>query len=210
VQFSEAMNPSTLSTSTVHLRVNGSSTDVPATVSYSGFTVTLTPTAALAANTTYQVTLSGTVTDINGNALGNNVVWSFTTGSGSWVQTTVADFSAGSQSGTVVTNVSGGEVQLASGSLSGIFTAVVFDATRQATWGLVNWTASVPSGTTLTVETRSGNTATPDGSWSAWVAASNGQTVSSPAARYLQYRVKLTSTSTSLTPVFYDITFVWT
>jgi hypothetical protein len=128
---------------------------------------------------------------------------------GQWVQTTVADFSAGSQSGTVVTNTAGGEVQLAAGSLSGTFTAVVFDAARVVTWGLASWTASVPAGTTLTVETRSGNTATPDGSWSAWVAVGNGQAVSSPPARYFQYRVRLTSTSTSLTPVLYDITFLW-
>jgi hypothetical protein len=129
--------------------------------------------------------------------------------SGQWVQTTAADFNAGSNSGTTVTNTSGGEVQLATSSLSGIFTSAVFDAVRLVTWGSASWTADVPAGTSLIVETRSGNTATPDDSWSAWTAVANGQTVTSPAARYFQYRLKLTSTSASLTPVVSDITFLW-
>jgi hypothetical protein len=67
----------------------------------------------------------------------------------------------------------------------------------------------VPAGTTLAVETRSGNTATPDSSWSAWAAVANGQAVASPGTRYLQYRLTLTSNSTSVTPVLFDITFLW-
>jgi hypothetical protein len=210
VQFSEAMNPSTISTSTVFLRASGSGTNVPATVSYSGFTATLTPSAALAANTTYQVTVAGSVTDINGNALaGGASTWSFTTGTGQWVQTSVADFSAGTQSGTVVTNTSGGEVQLASGVLNGTFTSTIFDATRNATWSTVSWTASVPAGTTLTVQTRSGNTATPDSTWSQWTTVTNGAAVPDPSARYRQYRVIFTSTTAGLTPILFDITFLW-
>jgi hypothetical protein len=208
-QFSEAMKAASITTATFRLRAVGATSDVPAKVSYSGFTATFQPTVALAANTTYQVTVSGTVTDMSGNPLGADSVWSFTTGAGQWVQTTAADFAAGSGSGTAVTNTSGGEVQLAASSLSGIFASIVFDATRAATWGTASWTANVPAGTTLTVETRSGNTATPDSTWSAWAAVANGQAVASPAARYLQYRLKLTSTSLSLTPVLFDITFTW-
>jgi hypothetical protein len=128
---------------------------------------------------------------------------------GQWVQTTAADFGAGSNSGTQVTNTSGGEVQLASGSLNGTFTSVVFDATRVASWGPVSWTSNVPTGTTLTVQTRSGNSPAPDGTWSVWATAGNGQAGPSPAGRYVQYRVTLTSTSASLTPVLFDITFLW-
>jgi len=126
---------------------------------------------------------------------------------GQWVQGTVADFSAGSHSGTVA--ASGGGVQLASSSVSGIYTSVVFDAARAVTWGAASWTASVPAGTTLVVETRSGNTATPDGSWSDWAAVTNGQTIASPPGRYFQYRVKLASTGISLTPVLFNIIFLW-
>jgi hypothetical protein len=127
---------------------------------------------------------------------------------GQWAQSTVADFSAGSHSGTTV--ASGGGVQLASGSLSGIFTSVVFDAMRAVTWGTASWTANVPDGTTLVVETRSGSTPTPDDTWSGWTGVTNGQAVASPGARYFQYRLTLNSTDTSLTPVLFSITFLWT
>jgi len=129
---------------------------------------------------------------------------------GQWVQTTAADFNAGSNRGTTVTNTAGGEVHLAASALRGIFTSATFDAGRVAEWGALSWTADVPAGTTLVVETRSGDTAAPDESWSAWTAATEGQPVSSPGARYLQYRLVLCFTSTDLSPVLYDITFLWT
>ena len=59
---------------------------VPATVSYNASTrtATLTPSASLAALTTYTATIKGGATDprvkdLAGNALGANVAWSFTT-----------------------------------------------------------------------------------------------------------------------------------
>jgi hypothetical protein len=39
-------------------------------------------------------------------------------------------------------------------------------------------------------------------------AVANGQAVASPAGRYFQYRLRLTSASASLTPVLFDITFL--
>jgi titin len=128
---------------------------------------------------------------------------------GQWVQTTAADFNAGTNSGTQVTNASGGEVQLAAASLNGTFTSVVFGAALPANWGTATWTANVPANTTLTVQTRSGNSPSPDATWSAWTTVANGQTVSNPAGRYFQYRLILTSTSASQTPVLFDITFLW-
>jgi hypothetical protein len=128
---------------------------------------------------------------------------------GLWRQTTVADFIAGTQDGTLVTNTSGGEVQLASGATNGTFTSSVFDATRAAVWGTASWTANVPAGTTLTVQTQSGNTATPDGTWSDWSNVADGGTVSSPGARYLQYRVIFTTNTPDVTPVLFDINFTW-
>jgi MYXO-CTERM domain-containing protein len=41
---------------------------------------TFTPSAALADNTTYTATLTSAITDVAGNALATNYVWSFTTG----------------------------------------------------------------------------------------------------------------------------------
>ena len=349
-------------------------------------TATLTPSAALAVSTTYTATVSGAA-DLAGNTMAAPVIWSFTTTpmTNVWQQTSVADFSAGTQNGTSVTNTSGGEVQLgtgfaddfsgttlngaswtsnpwvAGGSASvsssilsvagsevlstqtfanvpveasvnfaaapyqhfglatdlssvagnswaifstmgtsntlfarvnangvtqdvslgalptgfhvyrvqpmpgafqfyvdgvlqttinanipdatplkiaassyltggpalqvdwvrqtgGTFTSSVFSAGGTATWGTVNWTAAVPAGTTMIVETRSGNTATPDGSWSNWSVVSNGATVSSPSGQFLQYQVIFITTDPNTpaalsdplpTPVLDDITFNW-
>ena len=54
---------------------------------------------------------------------------------------------------------------------------------------------STPVGTRVEVSTRSGNTRTPDEAWSDWspaYARANGSTITSPKARYLQWRAVLT------------------
>jgi hypothetical protein len=132
-----------------------------------------------------------------------------------WMQTSASDFSAGTQSGTAVTNTSGGEVQLAAGSQaaafvsSGTFISSVYDAGRSVSWGTANWDATVPAGTTLTVLVRSGTTATPDGTWSSWTTVSNGGSLSSIHGRYLQYELQLTTTNPLATPILSDIWFTW-
>ena len=79
VQFSEALNPPTVSTSTLRLRAYGAIDDVAGTVSYSGTTAVLHPSGRLTPNTTYTVTVAGAIADISGNQLGSDVTWSFTT-----------------------------------------------------------------------------------------------------------------------------------
>ena len=116
VQFSEPMNPSTIDASTIRLRKQGAGSDVAATVSYLGNTATLDPGAALLPNAVYQVTVAGTVTDVSGNPLGADDIWTFTTGpiTGSATDTTVADFSAGAlDANTRVSQIADGEVILA-------------------------------------------------------------------------------------------------
>ena len=79
--FSEAINASTVSTSTFQLR-NPANTLITATVSTSGNQITLTPSAALANSTVYTVTITGGasgVKDLAGNALAVNYSWTFTT-----------------------------------------------------------------------------------------------------------------------------------
>jgi len=95
--FSELMNAATITTATVRLRAAGASSDVAATLTYTGSTATLTPSAVLNGNTTYQVTVAGTITDTSGNPLGSNATWSFTTATLilSFGDTTAADFGAG-------------------------------------------------------------------------------------------------------------------
>ncbi len=81
--FNEALNPTSVSTSTFELR-DATNTLVPATVSYNVYTRTasLTPSAPLAEVTEYTATLKGGATDprikdLAGNALSADYTWSF-------------------------------------------------------------------------------------------------------------------------------------
>jgi hypothetical protein len=68
------------------------------------------------------------------------------------------------------------------------------DAQMIATWGAISWHGSTPNGSHIELFTRSGNTETPDDTWSAWSSAytrSEGSPITSPKARYLQWRAVL-------------------
>jgi hypothetical protein len=91
----------------------------------------------------------------------------------------------------------------------GTLTSSVIDAGRTATWGALAWTATLPPGTSIWVETSTGNTAVPDGTWSAWGAVGNGGTASSPAGRYLRYRVTFITSDAAATPVLSDVVVNW-
>jgi glucose/arabinose dehydrogenase len=83
--FSEAMNPATLTNSSVTLVPQGSATPVTATVTYAASTntVTLDPTATLAVSKVHTATIKGGASgakDVTGNALASDKVWTFTTG----------------------------------------------------------------------------------------------------------------------------------
>lgn len=77
VQFSEAMDPLSLTTSTFTL--TDGTTPVTGTVSYAGTTATFTPTAALVANTTYTATITQGATSASGTPIGATYAWSFET-----------------------------------------------------------------------------------------------------------------------------------
>jgi glucose/arabinose dehydrogenase len=80
--FSEPVDPATVTTSTFFLLPQGSSTPVPAAVSYAGQTATLDPNSNLGQNTAYTATVKGGgsgVKDPAGNPLAADVSWSFTT-----------------------------------------------------------------------------------------------------------------------------------
>ena len=76
----------------------------------------------------------------------------------------------------------------------GTYTSDVRDATTVAAWGTIRWRSQAPAGTRVEIATRSGNTRTPDETWSDWTSAYSNQTgsaISSPRARYLQWRAIL-------------------
>ncbi len=77
----------------------------------------------------------------------------------------------------------------------GTFESDVKDARLVSTWGVVAWKAVTPAGSKVEVFTRSGNTRTPDEAWSEWTgpyATAEGSPITSPKARYLQWRAVLT------------------
>ena len=82
---------------------------------------------------------------------------------------------------------------------SGTFTSRVFDAgDSRATWRTLTAALDTPAGTGVTFEARTGNTPTPDASWTAWQPVGAGGQVAGPLGRrYLQYRATLTTTDTS-------------
>jgi sugar lactone lactonase YvrE len=81
------------------------------------------------------------------------------------------------------------------------------DAQMVATWGSISWRGSVPAGTGIEISTRSGNTQPPDDTWSVWSPAyadPDGSPITSPKARYLQWRAVLTGRNA--TPVLTSVT----
>ena len=77
VTFSEAMDPSTINTSTFTLMQG--TTPVAGTVTYSGLVATFTPTAYLAKNTKYTAMVSTGAKTLAGIPLAGNTSWSYTT-----------------------------------------------------------------------------------------------------------------------------------
>ncbi|HVU89697.1 MAG TPA: Ig-like domain-containing protein [Pirellulales bacterium] len=83
VTFSEAVNPSSVTTSTIQLRDSNNNL-VAGTVTYNAATktATLTPTSSLSNSMMYMMTIvggAGGVTDLAGNSLATNIFSSFTT-----------------------------------------------------------------------------------------------------------------------------------
>jgi sugar lactone lactonase YvrE len=95
----------------------------------------------------------------------------------------------------------------------GVYESVVHDARQPASWGAVRWTASVPPGTSLNIQTRTGNVAEPDSSWSDWTSLVRGSEgsaqVNSPSARFIQYRILLSSDTPSVSPLVRDIAITY-
>jgi hypothetical protein len=77
---------------------------------------------------------------------------------------------------------------------SGTYISEVHDADTVSTWGAVSWRAALPRGAQLQIFTRSGNSQTPDDTWSNWSEAYTngaGQQITSPKARFLQWKATL-------------------
>ena len=85
------------------------------------------------------------------------------------------------------------------------------DAQMIATWGALSWRGTTPAGTSIEISTRSGNTETPDDTWSAWSPATKkpeGTTIGNPKARYIQWRAVLSGSKTE-SPILTSVTVAY-
>jgi hypothetical protein len=85
----------------------------------------------------------------------------------------------------------------------GTLTSEVLDAKLTSKWGTIHWASETPAGTSASIAVRSGNVGEPDATWSDWSAEQSDPATAfakAPTARYLQYRVTLTTTSPDVSP----------
>ncbi len=71
-------------------------------------------------------------------------------------------------------------------------------------WGKLSWEGITPEGTAISFATRTGNTEKPNSTWNDWseeLTASEGSQITSPSARYIQWRAKFTTSEMAVTPV---------
>jgi type II secretory pathway pseudopilin PulG len=86
------------------------------------------------------------------------------------------------------------------GALGTYVSSALDSGSGSSSWGTLSWTETLPSGTDLTIATR---TSADAAIWSAWSAEQTnpaGGAVVSPLGRYIQYRVTVTSGAATVTP----------
>jgi len=73
---------------------------------------------------------------------------------------------------------------------SGTYESSALDAKVVSSWGRISWRFANPGGGSIEISTRTGNTDKADSSWSDWSAPypESGRQITSPRARYLQWR----------------------
>ena len=92
---------------------------------------------------------------------------------------------------------------------AGTFLSRVFDAGQAADWGALSWNANAPPGT-LQISVRTGDTPTPDGSWSAFTPINTSGGDIPGNSRYVQYRAQLGSSDPNQTPTLSDVSIAYT
>ena len=97
-------------------------------------------------------------------------------------------------------------------SAEGTFISQVHDATAVSRWGRVFWEAEAPRRTRISLATRSGNSETPDDTWSEWSREQEGAegfVSESPVARFIQWRATLTTSNPEKTPTLNKVTVAY-
>jgi hypothetical protein len=107
----------------------------------------------------------------------------------------------------------GSVVRLAQGyAEAGTLVSEVHDTKLVSRFGSLNWRADLPSGTSISFETRSGNVGEPDETWSTWSASQTdgaAGVTAAPSARFVQYRAKLSTTKPGQTPELRSVSLAY-
>ena len=94
---------------------------------------------------------------------------------------------------------------------SGSYEAPVHDSSTASRWGSLSWRADMPASSTIQFRTRSGNSAKPDRTWSDWsepVTSAAGSRITSPNARYIQWKTEMTGAG-GATPSLSSVTLAY-
>src|SRR5262249_18968772 len=127
-------------------------------------------------------------------------------GGGSQVTSLLSD--PGSHAVYAATSNLGRLYRLGSGlAKQGTFQSQVKDASIFSKWGRLRWKVDAAAGVSVKLYTRSGNTQEPDSTWSPWSEAlvqSAGEQVTSPQARFFQWKAELAASGPS-SPVIHSV-----
>lgn len=91
---------------------------------------------------------------------------------------------------------------------SGTFTSAVFDAGDTVLWQKVTTASTVPSGTSMVITYRRGDTAAPDASWTAFATVPAGGAIAG-SSRYMQFAIQISTTSGAKSPVVQDVSVIY-
>ena len=95
-------------------------------------------------------------------------------------------------------------------AMVGTYVSSVYDARSRSRWGALHIEGRVPKGTRVEACTRTGNSAKPDNTWSRWSKHQQIDTsapITSPAARFIQYRLALSTRDVKMTPRIREVSF---
>jgi len=94
----------------------------------------------------------------------------------------------------------------------GTATSPPYDTGRLSRWGRAFWRAELPAGSEVRVMSRTGNTPSPDTTWSEWSFSRtrpSGYTIENPPARFIQFKVELVAGYDNAAPALEELLFVF-
>ena len=91
---------------------------------------------------------------------------------------------------------------------TGTYVSQVFDAGLQVAWQTMWAVGEIPATAQIAVDVRTGDTATPDGTWTVFRQVTPGDSIAS-FARYAQYRVRLATSDPTSTPALKEIALAY-